>query len=274
MNTFCGTFIDRLDRIQRAKHSAVCVGLDPDPERLPQHLLRRHAPADAILHFHREIIAATAPYACAYKLNLAFFEVLGEHAYRVLSDTLAVMPENVLTIADGKRADIGNSARFYAASSFDIHGFDACTVAPYMGGDSVAPFLAYAGKAAFILAKTSNPGSKDFQELMAGDASLSTIVAKHVAKWDASSEGTAGLVVGATHPAELFALRSICPNQPFLIPGIGAQGGRWEGIQSLRGPKLVSSSRQILYASSGDDFAAAAAEETCRLRDRISAISA
>ena len=263
-------FTDRLLGIQRVKRSAVCVGLDPDPDRIPSHLLHKHSAADAIIHFNREIIAATAPYACAYKLNLAFFEVLGKHAHRVLADTLSFLPADVVSIADGKRADIGNSARFYAESTFETYGFDACTVAPYMGIDSVAPFLQHPGKAAFILAKTSNPGSRDFQELTIEGTALSTIVAQHVAKWDTMMVGTAGLVVGATHPETLFALRRECPDQPFLIPGVGTQGGKWEDLATLNGPLLVNSSRQILYASSGTDFSNAAAGEAASLRDQMS----
>ena len=254
-------FMPRLRSIQQATQSVLCVGLDPDPDRFPHHLLRSRSTADAVLSFNRDIIAATAPYACAYKLNFAFYEALGPDAYSVLSRTLECLPSSVLSIADGKRGDIGNSARFYARAIFEELGFDACTVAPYMGSDAVAPFLAYEGKAAFILARTSNPSGSEFQDLLVGSERLCERVARCVAEWNLRWPGTAGLVVGATSPQSLVTLRALCPGQPFLIPGLGAQGGKMEDVHGLEGPLLVSSSRRILYASQGEDFAERAAEQ-------------
>ena len=182
-------------------------------------------------------------------------------------------PGRPLVIADAKRGDIGNSARFYAEAVFDQLGCDACTVAPYMGRDAAEPFLAHEGKAAFVLARTSNPSAADFQEATCDGEPLALRVARHVAAWDRELPGTAGLVVGATRPDVLADVRRACPTLPFLIPGVGAQGGDPGAVLSAArtddGLVLVNSSRQILYASSGEDFAEAAAREAEAMRDRM-----
>lgn len=269
------SFAQRLRTRQQSCRSVLCVGLDPDPQRLPDVLRRTQPLAEALLTFNRAIIEATHASACAFKLNLAFFEALGREGWRVLEETLAALPEEVLVIADAKRGDIGNSARFYAASAFDHLGCDACTVAPYMGRDAVSPFLQYPGKAAFVLGRTSNPGAADFQDLDCEGEKLYLRVARYVAAWAADAPGEAGLVVGATDLAALRAIRATCPDLPFLIPGVGAQGGDARGVMeaaaTAEGLVLVNSSRQILYASSGLDFAEAAAREAENLRGMLEA---
>jgi orotidine-5'-phosphate decarboxylase len=256
-------FSERLRTIQEARQSVLCIGLDPDPLRLPAPLVQERDRYEAIDRFLRSIIDATAPKACAFKLNVAFFEVMGEAGWRLLSETIRYIPDDVLVIADGKRGDIGNSARFYAESVFEHLSCDACTVVPYMGKDAVLPFLAYPDRAAFVLARTSNPDAGTIQDVRVDGAPLYERVAALIREWDESSPGTAGLVVGATAPEALTALRAACPTQPFLIPGVGAQGGDPIAVMraswTTEGTVLVSSSRQILYASDQEDFAEAAA---------------
>ena len=268
-------FLDRLQAAQEAADSALCVGLDPDPERLPAHLTSDTALPHAIVQFNTAIIEATAPAACAFKLNFAFYEALGTVGWRVLQSTLDVIPDNRLVIADAKRADIGNSARFYARSVFQTLDCDACTVAPYMGRDSVMPFLADEATAAFVLTRTSNPGAEDFQLRSCGDAPLYAHVAQKVGAWSDAAAGTAGLVVGAPDPDALARTRTQCPTLPFLIPGVGAQGGDptavMQAAHTADGPVLVNSSRSILYASNGREFAAAAAETAEELRSQLHA---
>ena len=267
-------FSQKLRQIQVAKQSVLCVGLDPDPHRLPRHLLDQYPLAEAVVAFNAALIEATAAAACAFKLNFAFYEALGRNGWDTLERTLQHLPPDVLVLADAKRSDIGNTARFYAESIFEQLGFDACTVAPYMGRDAVAPFLQYQGKAAFVLARTSNPGAADFQERDCEGEPLYERVARHVARWNDATPGTAGLVVGATGPEALATLRALCPTLPFLIPGIGAQGGDPGVIAAAAteaGRVVVNSSRQIIYASGGRDFAEAAAREAEALRARLAA---
>ena len=263
--------LDRLATIQADKGSVLCVGLDPDPARLPAHLLARQALPDAVLTFNAAIIEATAASACAFKLNFAFFEALGADGWRILEATLREIPATALTIADAKRGDIGNSARFYAKSVFEDLGFDAVTVSPYMGRDSVEPFLAYENTITFVLGRTSNPGAADFQVQPMGERPLFLHVAEQVAAWGAAAPGTAGLVVGATDTDAMAQIRQACPDLPLLIPGVGAQGGDAEAVRRTAqgGPIFVNSSRQILYASGETDFAEAAAREATRLRTAL-----
>ncbi|MFQ5568597.1 MAG: orotidine-5'-phosphate decarboxylase [Rhodothermales bacterium] len=268
-------FNDKLRRIQHRKQSVLCVGLDPDLRRLPEHLLRAYSPAEAVAAFNAAIIEATAPLACAFKLNFAFFEALGRDGWDTLEKTIQHLPSDVLAIADAKRGDIGNTARFYAESIFEHLGFDACTVAPYMGRDAADPFLQYAGKATFVLGRTSNPGAADFQERDCEGEKLYERVARHVARWNEDAPGTAGLVVGATGPEALAALRGICPTLPFLIPGLGAQGGDPAAIRraaTAEGPVVVNSSRSIIYASAGEDFAEAAGHAAEHLRATLAQV--
>lgn len=267
------TFTQHLRRIQEAKSSALCVGLDPDLRRIPSHLLHDRTPAEAVVVFCRAIVEATEPYACAFKVNVAFFEVLGAAGAEALATVLRYVPRAVLTVADAKRGDIGNSARFYAEAVYEGLGCDAVTVAPYMGRDSVTPFLEAAGRCAFVLARTSNPGAADFQERLVDGVPLYLHVARAASSWGDESEGEVGLVVGATAPEALDELRTACPDAPFLIPGVGAQGGDpaavMDAAATRRGRVLVNASRSILYASAGRDFAAAAGEEAAALRDAL-----
>ena len=215
-------------------------------------------------------MSATSGSAVAFKINFAFFEALGASGYAVMEDVLASIPEDVLTIADAKRGDIGNSASFYAQAGFDQLRFDSITVSPYMGRDSVDPFLTREGTCAFVLARTSNPGSADFQQLTFENRPLFETVAQQVVAWGKESNGEAGLVVGATDATDLETLRSLLPDTPFLIPGVGAQGGSAEEVMqaSGSGPVLINSSRAVIYASEGEDYAQAAgiAAESTRQR--------
>lgn len=260
-------FSTRLEKLRQLKSSVLCVGLDPDPSKLPTHLLASLPLHDAVRQFCFDIIEATHHTAIAYKLNVAFFEVLGREGFSVMQDVLQRIPADILSIADAKRGDIGNSASFYARAVFDTAGFDSITVSPYMGRDSVDPFLVHEGTCAFVLVRTSNPGSSDFQQLQTNDHLLYQEVATAVASWGEEAAGEAGFVVGATNTDDLATLRSSFPHIPFLIPGVGAQGGSATEVMKAAGsgPVLINSSRGILYASSGEDFAEAAgraAEET------------
>lgn len=273
------SFVDRLRAAQSDRDTVVCVGLDPDPARLPTFLTDAYTLPEAIARFNAAIIASTRRAACAYKLNLAFYEALGRDGWTVLEQTLAQIPTTHLTIADGKRADIGNSAQFYAQSIFDTLGFDACTVAPYMGRDSVLPFLERPGTAAFVLARTSNPGASDFQSCRCEeDTPLYERVAEATMQWSAASSGIGGLVVGATEPDALSTLRDRCPTLPFLIPGVGAQGGDAKAVMQAAatedGLVLVNSSRSILFASEEGNFAQAAGQAASDLRDQLNAARA
>ncbi len=268
-------FTERLLALQAERRSALCVGLDPDPAHLPAALLERHPLPEAVYAFNAAVIEACWREACAFKVNFAFFEALGVEGWSVLKRTVQAVPGGTLVIGDAKRADIGNSARFYARAVYEIIGCDACTVAPYMGEDSVRPFLDFPGKAAFVLAHTSNPGRRDFQELETpGGEPLYARVAREAMRWAEGAAGEAGLVVGATDAAALGALRARCPGAPFLVPGVGAQGGDAEQVMRLGaggGPVLVNSSRQILYASAGADFAERAGEAAARTRQALQA---
>ena len=268
------SFRHRLRQIQRAKRSAVCVGLDPDPDRLPDAVTDGRSLPDAVRTFCRSIIDATAPVAAAFKMNLAFFEVLGRSGPGVMNDVAEAIPDDCLLIADAKRGDIGNSARFYARALFDDLGADACTVAPYMGHDAVMPFLQRTGTAAFVLGRTSNPGAADVQEACTCNGTpLYLHVATTVARWSEEAPATGGLVVGATAPEALSELRTACPTLPFLIPGVGAQGGDPAAVMDAAatddGLVLVNSSRSILFASDGAHFAEAAAEAARNLQEAL-----
>jgi orotidine-5'-phosphate decarboxylase len=260
-------FFQKLERAARRNGSLLCVGLDPDPALMP---------IDDVAAFNRAIIEATSGFVCAYKPNLAFYEALGEKGYATLRETLAAIPDDIPVIGDGKRGDIGNTAKAYARALFDDLGFDAVTVNPYLGGDAVEPFLEGEEKAAFILCRTSNPGARDFQDLPVATGSASRplfeMVAEAALRWN--SRGNVGLVVGATYPEELRRVRQICPEMTFLVPGVGAQGGDVaavvaNGLDAKGGGLIINVSRQVLYASRGADFAQAAALAAQRLRDEI-----
>lgn len=263
-------FLENLNNLIRQKNSLVCVGLDTDMEKIPNIL---HAEIDPLFQFNKAIIDATADYAVAYKLNIAFYESLGIPGWDLLERTLSVIPENVLLIADAKRADIENTSRKYAETYFRTYNFDAITVLPYMGKDSLIPFMEYEHKGVFVVTLSSNSGSTDFQFLKVDGEPLYLRVAQKVLSWN-FLYGNCGLVVGGTHTNELGEIRAQAPGLPFLIPGIGAQGGNLEMVvkhatdeQGLSA--LINSSRTVIYASSEEDFAEAARQRLKQLRDQI-----
>lgn len=258
------------DTIQ-IQDSLLCVGLDVNPQKMPAHILQHH---DPIFYFNQAIIDATKDLVMAYKSNLAFYEALGTEGWDILNRTVKVIPEGILKIGDGKRGDIGSTAEQYARSLFQI-GFDVVTVNPYLGIDSIRPFIQSEERGVFVLCLTSNPSSKDFQKMVFKNKSLYLHVAEKTVSWN--EKQNCGLVVGATHPDELQAIRQISKSLPFLIPGIGAQGGDLEGA-ILAGTDeygemaIINSSRSILYASNGKDFAEAARKEASSLRNQINII--
>lgn len=266
------TFSAKLRTIQQRSDSLLCVGLDSDINKIPKHLLQRENP---ILEFNKRIIEATKDVVCAYKLNLAFYEALGEIGWRTVKETLAAIPSDIITIGDAKRGDIGNTAEMYAKSLFGDFGFDAATVHPYMGFDSVEPFIRNEKHGAFILALTSNAGAKDFEYLKSNKKPLFEHVIAKVKTWDVKNN--CGLVVGATRPKEMQRIRSLVPSMPLLIPGVGAQGGdlvaavRY-GCDKNGEMAVVNSSRGIIYASSGENFAEAARIAALKLRNEMNAI--
>ncbi len=269
-------FVEKLVEASRQNKSLLCVGLDPEPVRFPAMYLGEPAER-SVLRFCCDIIEATAPYVCAFKPNIAFFEVLGPEGMHVFQEVIKVIPRHIPVIVDAKRGDIGNSARNYASAFFDTYGCDAITVNPYLGRDSVQPFLDHHDKGVFLLCRTSNPGARDFQDLPVQDSDgvvrpLYEVVAQQIQGWNAADN--CGLVVGATYPRELKRIRAICPTLPILIPGVGAQGGDLRasvaaGVDAEGERAIIAVSRAILYAGDGDEYAAAAEKEARLLRDRI-----
>ncbi len=264
-------FHSQLAAASAAAESLVCVGLDPEVERFPAHLRAR---PDAILAFNRAIIDATADLVCAYKPQIAHYAAVG--AEEQLQDTLRYIRDKapgVPIILDAKRGDIGSTAEKYAREAFERYGADAVTINPYLGRDSAEPFLQYADKGVVILCRTSNAGSGEFQNLQVGDRKLYQIVAERVAgEWN--SRGNCLLVVGATYPGELADIRARTGEMTFLVPGVGAQGGDVnEAVRNGRAKQgaglVINSSRGILYAGSGEDFATAARRATLDLRAAI-----
>ncbi|RYC71183.1 MULTISPECIES: orotidine-5'-phosphate decarboxylase [Spirosoma] len=254
------------------KQSYLCVGLDTDLKKLPHHLLTE---PDPVFAFNRAIIDATADLAVAYKPNIAFYEAQGPRGWESLQKTLDYIPANCFTIADAKRGDIGNTSGLYARAFFDpaaagLH-FDSITVAPYMGHDSVTPFLDYEGKWVILLALTSNPGSADFQRQSLGEQELFEAVIETANSW--AGPDRIMFVVGATQAAELGRIRQLAPKNFLLVPGVGAQGGSLEDVSryglTTDGGLLVNASRSILYASGGTDFARRARAEAVSLQQEM-----
>ncbi|AKD03503.1 orotidine-5'-phosphate decarboxylase [Pontibacter korlensis] len=244
------------------KKSYLCIGLDTDPLKLPQHLLDLE---DPVFEFNRQIIEATADLCVAYKPNIAFYEAQGPQGWVSLQKTLQVVPKDIFTIADAKRGDIGNTSELYARAFFDNMDFDSVTVAPYMGADSVKPFLTQDGKWVILLALTSNAGSQDFQMLRLEDGNeeyLFEQVLRTSQQWGNADQLM--YVVGATQAEYVQRVRQLVPDNFLLVPGVGAQGGSLAEISRLGMNRqcglLVNSSRAIIYASSGKDFAAKARE--------------
>lgn len=245
----------RLVEIIRERKSYLCVGLDTDPAKIPAGV--------SMLEFNKAIIDATKPYCVAYKPNIAFYECLGAEGWEILDETVKYIGNDHFTIADAKRGDIGNTSTYYAKTFFETYGFDSVTVAPYMGKDSVQPFLAFENKWAIVLALTSNPGAMDFQLFQQGDKKLFEEVLEKVSTWG-THENTM-YVVGATRAVMLADIRKIVPHHFLLVPGVGAQGGSLEEVAKYGMNEnvglLVNASRSILYASNGSDFASAAEKE-------------
>jgi orotidine-5'-phosphate decarboxylase len=261
-------FIEKLAATIRKNQSRLCVGLDPNPKLMPRGV--------GIFEFNKAIIDATCALVCAYKPQFAFYEALGQEGMEALRQTIHYIPDNIVIIADAKRGDIGNTSEAYAKAIFEDLNCDATTVNPYLGFDSIEPFIQYRNKGVFILCRTSNPGAADFQSLHCETENrlhpLFEIVAQKASQWN--QYDNIGLVVGATYPEELKQIRQNHPKIPLLIPGIGAQGGDLAltvsyGADSRGERMIVNSSRQIIFASQGENFALAAHRAALTLRDQI-----
>jgi orotidine-5'-phosphate decarboxylase len=261
-------FTEKLNKIIQKNNSLLCIGLDPDPSLIPENM--------TILEFNLGIISATTDLVCAYKPNFAFYEAMGPEGVDTLKKTIESIPEAIPIIGDAKRGDIGNTAKAYAKAIFDYFNCDAATVNPYLGFDSVEPFINYKEKEVFILCRTSNAGAVDFQSLLCNGPPaprhLFEIVAQKASEWN--KYGNIGLVVGATYPEELDIIRKNYPETLLLVPGVGAQGGDLKsvidlGVDAKKRGVIINSSRQILYASKGKDFAAAARKIAKRLQEQI-----
>lgn len=254
----------------RRKESYLCVGLDTDLEKIPAHL---RAADDPVFEFNKQIIDATHEYCVAYKPNIAFYEALGPRGWESLKKTIDYIPEGIFTIADAKRGDIGNTSALYARAFFGNMDFDAITVAPYMGEDSVRPFLKFEGRWVVLLAHTSNPGSADFQLIQSrvtGRKLYEEVVLKSQ-QWATADQMM--YVVGATQGEKIEGIRKLAPEHFFLVPGIGAQGGDLHlvskfGMNSTCG-LLVNAARSIIYASDGPDFAKEAAAEARKIQGEM-----
>ena len=275
------TFLDQLRTAERQNGSMLCVGLDPDPAKFPE---QYRGDASRIYDFCAAIVDATADVAMAFKPQIAYFAA--HRAEAQLEQLVAHMRKaapQVPVILDAKRGDIGSTAEQYAIEAFERYGADAVTLSPFMGFDSVVPYLKYHGKGAFLLCRTSNPGGDDLQSQRLASVDGQPLLYEHIARlvqgpWNLN--GQLGLVVGATYPAEIERVRALAPTVPLLIPGVGAQGGDAAatvkaGWRSANGetvaPIVVNSSRAILYASSGVDFAAASRAEALRTRELLNA---
>jgi orotidine-5'-phosphate decarboxylase len=270
------TFLDQLGAAAAQNASMLCVGLDPEPTRFPGRL---KGDSNKIYDFCAAIVDATADLAMAFKPQIAYFAAhRAEGQLERLMEHMRRVAPQVPIILDAKRGDIGSTAEQYAIEAFERYGADAVTLSPFMGFDSVAPYLKYHGKGAFLLCRTSNPGGDDLQAQRLASVDGQPLLYEHVARlaqgpWNLN--GQLGLVVGATYPAEIERVRALAPTLPLLIPGVGAQGG--DAIATVKagwrpgGPIIVNSSRAILYASSGDDFAGAARREATRTRDLLQA---
>ena len=257
------------DQIKK-KQSYLCVGLDTDLEKIPKHLLSH---ADPVFEFNKQIIDATQQFCVAYKPNIAFYEALGPSGWESLQKTLDYIPKDIFTIADAKRGDIGNTSSLYARAFFQQMNFDAITVAPYMGEDSVKPFLKIEGKWVILLAHTSNPGSSDFQLIeskVTGRKLYEEVLIKSQ-QWGSPEQLM--YVIGATQSEKIESIRALVPEHFFLVPGIGAQGGDLEMVSRYGMNKkcglLVNSARAILYASPEKKFTAEAAREAKKVQQEM-----
>lgn len=267
------TFNDRLNEVCIKRNSLVCVGLDVDIEKIPKYILEKKEP---ISYFSQAIIDATVEYAAAFKINTAFFEAYGSNGWKAMTEIVNYLPDSVIKIADAKRGDIGNTSKMYAKAFFQELSFDAITVNPYLGCDAIAPFLEDEQKGAFILCHTTNKGAEDFQKFSDGKKTLFELVAEKVQQWNLKNN--CGLVVGATYPDEMKRLRSLVPELPFLVPGLGAQGGDFDlAIDYATNEQGVGAifnfSRSIIYSSESEDFAEAAGKEAKRIKETILSIT-
>ena len=275
------TFLEQLQGAERQNGSLLCVGLDPEPSKFPASL---KGDASKIYDFCAQIVDATADLAISFKPQIAYFAAhRAENQLEKLMAHMRRTAPHVPVILDAKRGDIGATAEQYAIEAFERYGADAVTLSPFMGFDSVQPYLKHHGKGAFLLCRTSNPGGDDLQNQRLASVEGQPLMYEHIAKLAQGSwnvNGQLGLVVGATYPAEIERVRSLAPTLPLLIPGVGAQGG--DAVATIKagyrqsngattGAVIVSSSRAILYASSGDNFAQAARQEAMRTRDVLKA---
>ena len=264
-------FIDRLKRAWAAQQSLLCVGLDPDPARLPGQL---GAYAHPIFEFGRAIVDATADLVCAFKPQIAFYAAA--RAEDQLEMTIAHIRRHhpaIPVILDAKRGDVGSTAAMYAREAFERYQADAVTVNPYLGSDALAPFLDYADKGVIVLCRTSNPGARDVQDIDSHGRKLYQLVAEKAAR-DWNGNANVLLVVGATYPQELGEIRAIVGDMPILVPGVGAQGGDVAAVLEHGATDdgtglVISSSRAVLYAGGGSDYAQAARDAALKLRDEI-----
>lgn len=264
-------FKEKLKRIVNKNNSLLCVGLDIDKDRMPTNIFKNSK--NPYLEFNKQIIDSTSDHVCAYKLNMAFYEVLGKEGINILEKTIENIPDEIIVILDGKRNDIGNTARKYAKSLFETYKADSVTINPYLGKDGITPFLEYKDKFSFILCRTSNPSAIDFQDVKISNRPLYELVAEKIKEWN--KLGNCGAVVGATYPSELKVIRKILGDDvPILIPGIGAQGGDVEktikfGTNKEKENALINSSRGIIYASKNKDFPEASRREAILLKETI-----
>ena len=275
------TFLEQLQQAERSNQSMLCVGLDPEPSKFPAHI---KGDASKIYDFCAAIVDATADLVISFKPQIAYFAAhRAEDQLEKLMQHMRATAPHVPVILDAKRGDIGSTAAQYAIEAFERYGADAVTLSPFMGFDSVQPYLAYHGKGAFLLCRTSNPGGDDFQAQRLSSVAGEPLLYEHIAKlaqgeWN--TNGQLGLVVGATYPAEIERVRKVAPHVPLLIPGVGAQGG--DAVATVKAgwkqqngqttaPIIVNSSRAVLYASSGADFADAARKVAVQTRDVLQA---
>ena len=264
-------FNEKLSKIVDKNDSLLCVGLDVDKDKMPKHLFK--SSKNPYLDFNKKIIDATKDVVCAYKLNMAFYEVFGKEGFELLEKTVGYIPKNNIIILDGKRNDIGHTAQKYAESLFEKFKADAVTVNPYLGKDGVTPFLDYKDRCAFVLCRTSNPSAVDFQDVKFSKTPLYQLVAEKIKEWNVY--GNCGAVVGATYPDELKTIRKILGESiPILVPGIGAQGGDLEksvkyGTNEDGEMAIIVSSRGIIYAGKDENFAEKARDEADSLRKEI-----
>ena len=267
----CMNFIKKFFHISQKNNSLLCVGLDIDKNNMPKFLFNKTK--HPFFQFNKSIIDATKDLVCAYKLNMAFYEVLGKNGVELLEKTIQYMPKDIIVILDGKRNDIGHSAQKYAQTCFETYHADATTVNPYLGFDGIGPFLNYSEKCSFILCRTSNASAKDFQDLQLSSHPLYQIIAQKIKNW--SKIGTCGAVVGATYPDELKIIRGIVGEEiPILIPGIGKQGGDvkktiYFGTNSKGDNAIINSSRGIIFAGKNESYAESSRKAAKSLRDEI-----